>query len=206
LDQEAIDNAIKNALIEKLTLIRAGISNRHVHLTESDVSTLFGKGYVLKHWKDLSQAGYYAYEETVTLVGPKDVIRNVRILGPCRNNTQVELQLSDQYTLGVKLQLRDSGVLGTSPCLTIVGPVGAITNCTGTMAALRHIHMNTAEANILGLKDWDTVSVETMGERAVIFKNVKIRLGKDFITEIHLDLDEANAANIKNGDKVRIIL
>jgi len=211
MDRDAIVNAVLKVLTEKpnvseLTLIPAGISNRHVHLSEPDIAALFGEGYVLKPWKELSQKGYYACEETVTLVGPRGVLRNVRLLGPPRGHSQVELQLSDGYTLGVELELRDSGTLGTYPCLTIVGPVGAITNCSGIMAALRHIHMNSLDALALGLKDGDAVSVKTTGERSVVFNNVKIRVNQGFTTEIHLDTDEANAANIKNGDLVQIMI
>lgn len=207
---DAIVNAVVKILSEELadrdvSLILAGISNRHVHLSVPDIYQLFGEGYEMKPWRELTQKGFYACEETVTLVGPKGAITKVRILGPPREHTQVELQLSDKFALGVDLELRDSGQLGTYPALTIVGPKGAVTNSTGIMAALRHIHMNTKDAEILGLQDGDTVSVETSGVRSVTFHNVKVRLGPAFKTEIHLDIDEANAANLKNGDMVKVI-
>lgn len=187
-------------------LIPVGVSNRHVHLSEPDVEKLFGTGYKLHVMKKLSQPGHYAAEETVTLVGPKGAINKVRVLGPPRPHTQVEILLSDRFALGVgEIPIRDSGSLGESPCLSIVGPNGAITNCDAVFAAWRHIHMNTSQGRELGIKDGDVFQVEFNGDRSLVFNKVKVRLHDNFIAEIHLDVDEANAANMKNGDLVKLI-
>lgn len=191
---------------ERYLLIPVGISNRHVHLCREDVDILFGKGYNITPLKELSQKGYYAAKETVTIAGPKGAINKVRLLGPLRDNTQIELLSSDRFVLGIELPVRESGSQGLSPTLTIVGPKGAVINNMGGMIAWRHIHMNTKDALILGLKDGDFVKVQTLGDREVIFSNVKVRLGEKFETELHLDSDEANAVDIRNGEKVKIIL
>lgn len=188
-----------------LLVIPAGVSNRHVHLCREDMDILFGEGSEMTPMKELSQKGFYAAKETVVIAGPKGAISGVRLLGPLRSHTQVELLASDTRTLGVSPEIRESGTLAESPMITIIGPKGTVLNNSGSMIAWRHIHMNTAEAKLLGLRDGDYVKVETMGDRSIVFDNVKIRLG-DFDTELHLDIDEANAANLKNGDKVRILL
>jgi putative phosphotransacetylase len=211
LNHEEIAREVVRIILEKHNkfknvMIPVGVSNRHVHLSEPDVEKLFGPGYKLHVMKKLSQPGHYAAEETVTLVGPKGAINKVRVLGPPRPHTQVEILLSDRFTLGIgEVPIRDSGVLGESPCLSIVGPKGAITNCNAVFAAWRHIHMSTSQGKELGIKDGDIFSVEFDGDRSLVFNKVKVRLHDNFIAEIHLDVDEANAANMKNGDLVRLI-
>lgn len=184
--------------------IPVGVSNHHIHLNREDMDILFGKGSELTFYKPLSQKGYFAAKETLIVVGPKGDIEKVRLLGPLRAHTQIELLRSDERTLGVKLENRHSGQLKKTNPVTLVGPCGTITNDTGVMVALRHIHMNYVDAALFGLKDGDEVSVRTQGERSLVFDHVLIRLG-DFDTELHLDTDEANAANLRNGDKVKII-
>ncbi|MEL7565336.1 MAG: phosphate propanoyltransferase [Dehalobacterium sp.] len=212
LNQEEIAREVVKIVLEKQKqfkpiMIPVGISNRHVHLAEADVEKLFGSGHKLHVSKKLSQPGYYAAEETVTLVGPKGAVTKVRVLGPPRPNTQVEILLSDRFILGIEeAPIRDSGTLGDCPCLTIVGPNGAITNCTAVFAAWRHIHMNSSQGKDLGIKDGDIFTVEINGDRSLVFNKVKVRLNENFITEIHLDIDEANAGNLKNGDLVRLVL
>lgn len=186
--------------------IPVGVSNRHVHVCREDLDILFGTGYELSPWRELSQKGYYAAKETVVVAGPQGALPGVRLLGPLRPATQIELLLSDAKTLGIKIPIRDSGTIARSEGVTIIGPQGIVVNNTGVMAAWRHIHMNTAEALALGLQEGDAVQVKTKGDRALILANVKIRLGENFITELHVDVDEAFAAQLKNGDKAEILI
>lgn len=185
--------------------VPAGISNRHVHLSQSDLETLFGKGYELTPKKDLSQPGQYAAEETVTLIGPKKSIPNVRILGPVRSQTQVEISRSDSFTLGITAPVRDSGSISGTPGIIIEGPKGKVELKEGVIIAQRHLHLHTDEAKELNLKNGDYISVKFDGERSVIFNNVLVRVSPNFAKDLHLDIDEANAAAISNGDLGTII-
>lgn len=185
--------------------IPVGVSNRHLHLSQDDLYTLFGEGYNLTHMKDLAQPGQYAAEETVVLKGTKGSIAKVRVLGPTRKQTQIEVSKTDSFTLGVKPPVKDSGALaGTAP-ITIIGPKGEVELEEGVILAQRHIHMSTADALELGLTDKQIVNVETQGERGVMFKNVLVRANEAFALEFHIDTDEANGAGIKNGDNVVIV-
>lgn len=186
-------------------LVPVGVSNRHIHLSQADFETLFGKGATMTHFKDLSQPGQFACQEVVTLVGPGGAIERVRLLGPARKQTQVEVSVADCFKLGVKAPLRDSGDLGGSAALTVVGPVGSVGIPEGCIIALKHIHMHTSDAERIGLKDKDHVDVQTCGDRNLIFQDVLIRVSDNFKLEMHVDMDEANAASLTNGDKVRII-
>lgn len=182
-----------------------GISNRHVHLSQKDLDQLFGKNYKLTWWKDLSQPGQYACTEVVSIVGPKGTIENVKILGPLRKSTQIEVSRTDSFTLGIKAPIRDSGdFIGTPGCV-LVGPKGEVSLQSGVMVAARHIHMAPATASQHGIHDKDQVSVAIDGERAMIFQNVLVRVRKDFALELHLDIDEANAAWVNNGDKGNVL-
>ncbi|MBC9783847.1 phosphate propanoyltransferase [Heliobacterium chlorum] len=185
--------------------IRVGISNRHIHLSNEHVEILFGAGHQLKKLKDLAQEGEFAAEETVTLVGPKGVIRGVRVLGPLRKTTQVEISRTDAFGLGIKAPVRDSGQIEGSAGITIVGPCGSITLTEGVIMAARHIHMHPDDAAFFGLKDQDRVSIETTGTRGIVFKNVLIRVHPKFRLEMHLDVDEANAAELNNNDAVQLV-
>lgn len=185
--------------------ITVGISNRHVHLSQRDLETMFGKGAVLTKFKDLSQPGQYACKEKVTLVGPKGVIEHVRILGPARKQTQVELSVSDCFKLGVRAPIRDSGDLAGSAPITLVGPVGSVTLNEGSIIAARHIHMHPDDAASFGVKDGDRVNVKCTGPRGVGFFEVLVRVNESYRLEMHVDLDEANAASLRNGNFVEII-
>ena len=186
-------------------MVKLGVSNRHVHLSRADLDTLFGPGYELTQMKDLVQPGQYAAKETVTVAGPKGAIRGVRILGPVRGATQVELLRSDSFSLGITLPVRDSGCTDASPSVTLVGPRGAVTLHSGVMAAWRHLHLSEEDARAHGLSDGDRVRIRTTGDRAVQFEHVKVRTGKTHATEVHLDVDEANAACLQSGDMVEIL-
>jgi hypothetical protein len=191
---------------ENGSLVPVGVSNRHIHLTAADVETLFGKGYELTKLKDLSQPGQYACKETLTIVGPSlRPIENVRVLGPVRKSTQVEISRTDSFTLKVKPPVRESGNIAGSAGITIIGPKGVVTIQEGVIIANRHIHMSPADGEAFGVKDGDTVIVETDSERRTRFYDVQIRVSDAFRLEMHLDTDDANAAGLGNGAKVRVV-
>lgn len=185
--------------------VPVGISNRHIHLSRQHLDILFGKDYELSILKDLSQPGQFAAKETVTIVGPKNRIENVRILGPERKETQIEVSRTDSFILGLNPPVRDSGFLSDSPGVTIIGPVGEVVLEKGVILAARHIHFHTLDAENLGIKDQDRLRVLVEGERGVIFENVLARVSKNYGLEFHVDTDEANAAGLKNGDLLEVL-
>ena len=189
---------------EILGKVPVGISNRHIHLSQQDLETLFGPGYELTVRGPLSQTGQFAAEETVTFEGPKSSISNVRILGPTRKETQIEISRTDSFALGLKPPVRDSGLLDGSPGVTVIGPKGRVTLDKGVILAQRHIHMNEEDAARFGVKDKEMVSVRVGGERGVVFENVLVRVRSDFVLEMHIDTDEANAAILSNGELVEV--
>lgn len=190
--------------MEKTVLVE--ISARHVHVSEADLETLFGKGYKLTAKKDLSQPGQFACEERVTVVGPKKELAGVSILGPCRNATQVELSLTDARSIGVKAPIRESGDLAESGACKLVGPCGEVELTEGVIAAKRHIHMTVADGEKYGIKDKQIVSVKIPTEgRALVFNDVVARVSDSYALAMHIDTDEANAAAVP-GSCTGIIL
>ena len=185
------------------TKVPVGISARHVHVSREDLDILYGKGYELTFKKALKQGGQFAAEERVDLVTEKSTLKNVSILGPIRNQTQVEIALTDALKFKLSIPVRDSGDLHDSPGITVVGPKGSIERKEGVIAAGRHIHMNPTEAASFGVKDKDIVKVRCGGERGLVFENVLIRVHESFNLEMHIDTDEANAS--KCGGIVEII-
>ena len=185
-------------------LVPIGISARHVHVTQEDLNILYGEGYQLTVKKDLLQQGQYAANEVIDLVTEKATIKNVRILGPIRKQTQVEIALTDAMNLKLNPPVRDSGDLKNSSGITIVGPKGTVTITEGVIVAGRHIHMNPEDAQEFGVKDRDIVEVYCSGERGMILKNVLIRVHESFRLEMHIDTDEANAAMCANGAMVEV--
>ena len=183
----------------------ANVSNRHIHLLASDMEALFGKGYKLTKIKDLMQPGEHACKETVTIKGSRGEIKNVRVLGPLRKATQVEVSLTDTFVLGVKAPIRVSGDTAGSSPITVAGPAGEVALKEGCVVAKRHVHMTTADAEFYGLKNGDIISVKTGGERGLVFGNTVARVSDNMALEFHVDIDEANAAGIKNGDMVVIL-
>lgn len=169
-------------------------SARHVHLSDADLETLFGKGYQLTKKKDLSQPGQYACEERVTIVGAKKEIPNVIILGPTRDQTQVEVSLTDARGAGLTAEIRESGDLaGTAGC-KIVGPAGEVELKEGVIAAKRHIHLTPEDAAEFGVEDKEIVQVEiNSGDRSLIFGDVVCRVSPSYATYMHIDTDESNA-------------
>ena len=184
--------------------VPVGVSNRHLHVSQEDLETLFGSGYELTPLKDLSQPGQYAAEETVTLVTSKGSIQRVRILGPVRPATQIEISRTDAFGLGLRPPVRDSGSIKESAGVVVVGPKGAVTLPEGVILALRHMHMDLADAEAFGVKDKDVVTVKVGGERALTFDNVLVRVRDDFALEFHIDTDEANAAALNNGELAEV--
>lgn len=186
--------------------VPVGVSNRHIHLSAEHVEVLFGKGYELTPFKDLSQPGQFACKELLTILGPSlRPIENVRVLGPVRKASQVEISRTDSFVLKVKPPVRESGDIAGSAPITIVGPKGVVTLTEGCIIANRHIHMSEEEGVAFGLKDGDYVTVEADGARRTTFYDVQVRVNKAFRLEMHIDTDDANAAGIGNGAKVRVI-
>ena len=199
---EAMENADTTG---KGFMVPVGVSARHIHLTQEHVEALFGPGYQLTKKKTL-MGGQFASNETVTIVGLKlRAIENVRILGPVRKASQVEISATDAIKLGVKAPVRESGKIAGSAPIAIVGPKGAIYLNEGCIIAMRHIHMSPADAVAAGVHDGDIVSVKADNERGTTFNQVKIRVDESFTLEMHIDTDEANAAKIATGQTVTII-
>jgi len=187
-------------------LIPVGISNRHVHVSQVDLEALFGPGYQMKEMRPLAQPGQFAAEEVVTLVGPKGRLDKVRILGPVRRESQVEISQTDGYKLGVSAPVRDSGDLDGTPGLTLIGPQGEVRLEKGVILACRHIHMTPADAEAFGVKDKDRVNVRVAGERPTTFEGVLVRVSASYALELHLDTDEANTALLRNGEFVSLTI
>ena len=186
--------------------VPVGISARHIHLTQEHVEKLFGKGYQLTKKKEL-MGGQFASNEQCTIVGLKlRAIENVRILGPVRSASQVEISATDARTLGVKAPTRQSGDTAGSAPIALVGPKGAIYLEEGCIVAARHIHLCPEDAKAAGLKDNDFVTVRMGNERGALLDNVKIRVHESFTTEMHIDTDEANACQVKQDELAAILL
>ena len=203
---KSLENILREVLTEIISDdVVVGVSNRHIHLSQEDLEILFGKGHALTKMKDMKQPGQFAAKETVTIQGPKGKFEGVRVLGPVRKETQVEISISDSFKLGVKPPVRESGKLDGTPGVKIIGPKGEVIKEHGVIVAGRHIHMPKFIADIKGYKDLDIVKVETCGERKVLLYNVLMRVGNNMAKEIHLDMDESNASGLKNNDFVKII-
>ena len=203
---KSMENILREVLQEIISDdVVVGVSNRHIHLSQDDLEILFGAGHTLTRMKDMKQPGQYAAEEKVTIVGPKGKFDGVRVLGPVRKNTQVEISATDAISLGVKAPIRESGNIAGSAPIAIIGPKGAVYLNEGCIVAKRHIHMAPKDAMAAGVHDGDIVSVKADNERGTIFNNVQIRVDDSFTLEMHIDTDEANAAQIKSGDTVRIV-
>jgi putative phosphotransacetylase len=210
MDQAIIEQLVKKVLAEMPASegqpngIPVGVSNRHIHLSTEHLEALFGKGHTLTKEKDLKQEGEFAAKEAVTLVGPKGVIQKVRVLGPIRKFTQIEISRTDGFSLGVPVPVRNSGQVEGSPGIVVAGPEGAVTLPQGLICAARHIHMSEQDAKHFGVCDGETVGVKIPGMRGGSFDNVLVRVHPRFRLEFHIDTDEANAVELKNGDIVTL--
>ncbi len=186
--------------------VPVGVSNRHIHLSQADLETLFGQGYTLTPLKDLSQPGQYACKELLTILGPSlRPIENVRVLGPVRKASQVEISATDSYVLKVKPPVRESGNIASSAPIRIVGPKGVVELKEGCIIANRHIHMSPEDGAKFGVKDGDAVTVDVTGTRRTRWYDVQVRVSPDFRLEMHVDTDDANAVGIGNGCKVTLV-
>ena len=186
-------------------IVPVGVSGRHIHLSQHDLETLFGKGYELTKVKDLSQPGQFAAKECVTLAGPKGVIQKVRVLGPVRSQTQVEVLAGDTFKLGVPQEIRLSGHLEGTPGITVIGPKGTVVLPEGVMVAARHIHMSPSQAAERGFHDGQVVSLKICGERGGMLDNVIVRVTETGNLDCHIDTEEANAFHLKTGSKVQVV-
>lgn len=209
-NQDTLVKLVTKLVMEELygmsTQIPIGVSNKHIHLSRKDMDALFGEGSELTPIKDLGQPGQYACAETVAVKGPKGEFARVRVLGPLRKESQVELSKTDARSIGIKAPIRESGVLEGTPGVELVGPEGSVMLERGAIVALRHIHMTPEQAKQWGLKDKDVVDVKVNGgERAGILGNVIVRVSDKFALEMHVDTDEANACCLDNNDTVSII-
>lgn len=185
--------------------IPVGVSNRHIHLSQADLDCLFGTGYQLTKIKDLSQPGQYACKEVVTICGPNGAIEKVRILGPVRSKTQIEILEGDCYKLGVKTQSRLSGDLQGTVGITIIGPKGSVQTTEGLIVAQRHIHMTPKDAERFGVYDGQMVSIQIAGLRGGTYSNVAIRANNESALECHIDTEEANAMKVNSSTKINLI-
>lgn len=174
-------------------LVEIEASGRHIHLAKNDVEKLFGKHYTLKKVKELSQPGQFVCQERLTLVGPKGAIHNVVVLGPEREETQVEVSLTDAQELGISVPIRDSGDIAGSASITIVGPAGVVFLKEGLIVARSHIHMTPLDAKKFNLVNGELVRVNVKSQRPLIFENIVIRISQKYQTRMHIDYDEANA-------------
>lgn len=186
-------------------LIGVSISNKHLHLSRADVETLFGEGYQLTVKKMLSQPGQFAAEECVKLVGPKGSIDNLRIIGPERKQTQIELAQTDARQVGIKAALRESGDVEASGACKLIGPAGEVELNEGVIIAKPHIHLSAAEAEEMGLENGELIDLYFGGDKPMILFDVIVRAGAGHQKDIHIDTDEANAAQYANGQKALVI-
>lgn len=182
-----------------------GVSARHIHLSAEHIQILFGPGYELTPIKALSQPGQFAAAETVAVEGPKGRFDKVRILGPARRLSQLEISRTDTYTLGIDAPVRESGDIAGTPGVKVIGPAGEVQLEEGVIVALRHIHFAPEDAARWGIRDKQMLRVRVGGERAVVFEQVLARVSDKFALDMHIDTDEANAAGVKTGDVGEIL-
>lgn len=205
---EAICKEIENSKSSSSSnKIPVGISNRHIHLCREHIDILFGKDYKLNVLRELSQPGQYACKETLTIAGPSlKVIENVRILGPERKVSQVEISKTDSFILKVKPPVRESGDIEGSEAVVIIGPKGVVKLDEGCIIANRHIHMSREDGEKFGVADGSYVTVDAnSGTRRTRLFDVQVRVSEAFRLELHLDTDDANAAGLSNGSTVEIV-
>lgn len=212
-----IDRATIEQIVRELVLRQVGgppgkpdlvvsVSARHVHLTDEHVETLFGPGHKLTVMKDLYQDGFFAAEETVMVVGPgrRRMLPTVRILGPTRPRSQVELAFTDGISLGIDLPVRLSGKIDGTPGCVLVGPAGVVELKEGVIRAERHAHMSPADAAHYGVKTGDRMSLRVVSSCTTTFENVLVRAEEKIKLEVHLDTDEGNAADLDHASSVEL--
>ena len=211
-----VEQVVREVLLRQLGGVAAkpkpnplvvNISARHVHLSQEHLEVLFGAGAQLEIQKDLYQAGYYAAKQTVAVVGPRRrMLPEVRVLGPCRGASQVELAFTDGISLGIDLPVRISGDHRDTPGCLLVGPKGVVELQAGVVRAMRHVHMGPADLEYYGVHDGDLMNlrIESPGCTTVL-EDLKVRAGKEIRLEVHLDTDEGNAVNLDRATKVELL-
>lgn len=178
------------------------ISARHAHLCRKDMESLFGSDYELKINKNISQPGQFAVEETINIKNGDNKIENIRIVGPLRDYSQVEISMTDAYLLKIEVPIRISGDIDNTPGIELIGPAGSVTLSKGLIIAQRHLHISPVDATQNNLKHGQIISIKTAGERAVVFNNVTVRSREGIDTlAFHIDTDEGNAAGVKSKDE-----
>ncbi|WP_250278836.1 ethanolamine utilization phosphate acetyltransferase EutD [[Clostridium] colinum] len=195
-------NSIVNEIVKEIKnthLIEIEASGRHIHLSQEDLEKLFGKGYILNKVKELSQPGQYVCQERVDIIGPKNTIKNVVVLGPVRKETQVEVSLTDARLLGIDVPIRQSGDIDNTPGIKIKSEKGIIEKDKGIIVAQRHIHIEEKDKDKFNVFDGEIVKVKVFSNRPLIFDDVVVRISPNFKTYMHIDFDEANACAFKNG-------
>lgn len=211
MDKNAVQRQVQLSVAQSVfrdsgrIFVPVASSARHVHLCRADVEALFGKDYQLRVFKNLSQPGQFACAEQVTVVGPKGKIDRVRVLGPERKATQVEIALTDSFALGVRPPVRMSGKTEGTPGCKLVGPAGEVELKEGVIVAARHLHLSEEQAKLFGLKDGQAVKIRSEGVRAVTLENVIVRAGKGHDMEVHIDTDEANALAMSGTPMMEVI-
>lgn len=200
-----VAEAVRKELARRSRQVPVGISVRHIHLSRGDVDRLFGRNYQLTPKKKLSQPGQYACEECLDVIGPKGELKKVRILGPERSASQIELAQTDCRNIGITAPVRSSGNTAGTPGVTLRGPLGEVTLAEGVIIADRHLHMSEAEAAAFGLKDGDHVRIRIDGEKPGVLGNVLVRSGSAHALDLHIDTDDGNAFLLKQGQLVTVL-
>lgn len=200
-----VAEAVRAELQKRSRQVPVGISVRHIHLSRADVDRLFGRNYQLTPKKQLSQPGQYACEECLDVIGPKGELKKVRILGPERKATQIELAQTDCRNIGVTAPVRSSGHTAGTPGITLRGPLSEITVPEGVIIADRHLHMSEGEAAAFGLKDGDHVRIQVDGVKPGVLGNVLVRAGKGHSLDLHIDTDDGNAFLLRQGQLVTVL-
>ncbi len=198
-------NVLKHLAENRQYCVPAAVSGRHIHLSLKDAAVLFGQGYQLRKLRFLSQPGQYVCQEKLKIAGPKGWIDGMRVLGPERPETQVEVSVTDTFKLGVEAAVKMSGDIAGTPGCVLIGPAGEVTLRQGVIVSARHLHISADEAQAYGVDNGDIVSVKKTGGRETIFEEVIVRAGHSHSLELHIDMDEANAACIKSGDLLELI-
>lgn len=212
IDRSQVEKIVREIVVQLLggpkgkPELVVSISARHCHLSQEDVETLFGKGHQLTPMKPLYQDGFYAAEETVMLVGPRRrMLPSVRVLGPTRSRSQVELAFTDAISLGIDAPVRPSGKIDGTPGCVLVGPAGVVDLKQGVIRAERHVHMNVRDAEYYGVKDGDRMSLRIeSGFCTTVYEGLLVRADETSKLEVHLDTDEGNAADIDHAVRVEL--
>jgi putative phosphotransacetylase len=213
LDRASVERIVREIVLGRSSAppvtpnLVVSISARHCHLTDQDVETLFGAGHKLTPMKDLYQDGFYAAEETVMVVGPRrKMLPAVRVLGPTRRHSQVELAFTDGISMGIDLPVRPSGKVEGTPGCVLVGPAGVVEMKQGVIRAERHVHMNFEHAAYYGVKNGDRMNLRVVSTCSTIFNDLLVRADATSKLEVHLDTDEGNAADLDHATKVELFV